>query len=1407
MWRYIQHLKTLFITLIGLFTLSMNAQVYPVVVNQSIAVPYYGKLGQYSTSTQEKLQLFLNLTDISIANRLVRLRLVIEGNGLLISSVNNVMGATPLYLTGGVSQRFTNIDLRPYFELQNLQGINFEQYQRLLPEGMYTFRWEVYDLFTNELLSNPNSGQSLIYITQNDPPLLNLPLKDEIVTASETPNILFQWTPRHNTATAVAYEFEIKELWDTQIDPQAAFLASPTYYTETTRATSLLYNLTKPQLIPGKTYAWRVRATSDIGFGETASFKNNGYSEIYHFSYNTQCDPVKFALAEVQEKRSAKISWLGDPSYQNYHLQYRKADQEDADWFEVYTQNTQSLIANLEYDTTYEYRVGATCMPLTQLNPQYTYGNLAQFTIPSQADSRNYACGLLPNIEISNQNTLKNLGVNESFTAGDFPVTVKQVNSNGDRFSGLGFVTVPYLEDTKIAVRFENIKINTDYQLIDGLVETTYDLEVKGIKDAIQEIEAVIQAITFVGDKVEQLSKEISGLFDSYKNAKTEEERANVRADMDTKIADLDTQVSTLLDLPNLSEEDQKAIEEVQHIDKMADTELSSNDIENYQKASQKKAEVLQEITKKYEQEVKQENLDNQKFIEILLALEALDGDQFLKCKLCDDNSNTQYNVLDGSGRFNLNFKGNDAIYRYFNCIIGNTVDGEITLLKEMVSSSNSTILSKNSKSIIDRFLQSNDELLLIKNNDDDWIKCTTELVFGTRFCEDYTFSETEEERLSFELSHCLDDTATQVANLEQITHFLLEAQATNAPSTLQFQNSDASVYELKNGVAHKIDDALSDDEILAGNFTHTDEIFRFYLNPQNQIQLTIGLSKSLKNQSAITRTTQSVNTQKLSTYLTNTSNQLFSEINYTELQQTPTQLNHNMDSEAFPDGKSISINSNEKLIRIAYEAYGITKSLVTNSTFEQKTYVDSSNAIVKIPGLGTGTIEATGTKLTDITSMCTMAYSLATNKQVQDELIQSFESIKQEVTNDPTKVFPILLETVVTSIIGVNEEELDELKNENTDAGRRIHLASFSGTSVVITVIVGDRILAKLPDIIQNVSVKLAKGKKVLSFTSTSNITKETVERFREKIKDLGDDADKFFDDFAQADETVRNLFLEKPELVESWKVLSDAGETNLVNRLDDIEYLDDYVKTSGKTHAEVKTAIDDAGGFGNWKSNVLDDTIQLGKRSDGSLANALDDASFPKSGDAVRQASGVNRNNKRLLDVGDPDIPNAVSDYTFTKNGQAFSKLSNESWGEFFTRLKSNGFNVFESHHVFPVDLFKKESFRKWFELEGVKHFDVNGSSSLDNLIMLEKKIVGNGGVHSRHDAYTSKIGDFFDQRWNELKTQNPSWTDAQIAQGLNSDAIDLSQKIKQSLLDNSVKSNVEVSKFWDTVDFNSL
>ncbi|XER27118.1 hypothetical protein ACCC68_04375, partial [Tenacibaculum maritimum] len=75
----------------------------------------------------------------------------------------------------------------------------------------------------------------------------------------------------------------------------------------------------------------------------------------------------------------------------------------------------------------------------------------------------------------SNTQPLQNIGINETFTAGDFPVTIKQVSGSNGRFRGVGYIVVPYLADTKLAVSFTNIRINTDYQLIEGVVSTTYD--------------------------------------------------------------------------------------------------------------------------------------------------------------------------------------------------------------------------------------------------------------------------------------------------------------------------------------------------------------------------------------------------------------------------------------------------------------------------------------------------------------------------------------------------------------------------------------------------------------------------------------------------------------------------------------------------------------------------------------------------------------------------------------------------------------------------------------------------------------------------------------------------------------------------------------------------------------------
>jgi hypothetical protein len=90
-------------------------------------------------------------------------------------------------------------------------------------------------------------------------------------------------------------------------------------------------------------------------------------------------------------------------------------------------------------------------------------------------------------------NFLKIHATSETFMASDFPVTVLQATGSGT-YSGYGFVEVPYLADTKLKVVFNNITLNTDKQLIAGVVETTYDPKEKnivGTEDVIDEVRAL----------------------------------------------------------------------------------------------------------------------------------------------------------------------------------------------------------------------------------------------------------------------------------------------------------------------------------------------------------------------------------------------------------------------------------------------------------------------------------------------------------------------------------------------------------------------------------------------------------------------------------------------------------------------------------------------------------------------------------------------------------------------------------------------------------------------------------------------------------------------------------------------------------------------------------------------------
>ncbi|WP_128755186.1 fibronectin type III domain-containing protein [Aquimarina sediminis] len=567
------------------------AQVFPVNVTPLVIPPYSLKLSEYATASSDKLILNLLLTDITESNRQVNLKFYVENNaGLAIQSTDVVIGANPIFLDGGVPLRLTNFDLQPYFQFQNLIGITPQQYSVPFPEGLYRFCFEVYDSQSGQQISRKSC--TAVYLVLNDPPFLNLPNRGEQVLMRDPQNIIFQWTPRHLNATNVEYEFTLAEIWDNQMDPQAAFLASRPIYQNNTFATTLLYGPGETPLLPDKTYGWRVRAMVSDGISETSVFKNNGYSEIYYFTYTGSCAEPEYILAEAKNTTTEKILWQG-VDHLRYNVQYRKKDTENAIWFDSSTINQYTNIYNLEPGTTYEFRVGGQCLD----NGPFTYSQIYEFTTTLAADQEStYNCGITPEIVITNQDPLETLVVNEVFTAGDFPVTIKEVTGANGSFSGWGYIVVPYLQDTRLKVSFDGIRINTDYQLLDGVVVTDYDENWGGVDDISDEIDAlkslggiiadIFNATNRIEERVEELQND---------GSISQEERNEIDAER--------------LSIEEQTNELEKEKEEVDRLRELAENEEDAEKKKELQEQAKEKLENAKEKAEKVKKAA--DNLEN----------------------------------------------------------------------------------------------------------------------------------------------------------------------------------------------------------------------------------------------------------------------------------------------------------------------------------------------------------------------------------------------------------------------------------------------------------------------------------------------------------------------------------------------------------------------------------------------------------------------------------------------------------------------------------------------------------------------------------------------------------------------------------------------------------------------------
>ncbi|HEY1200981.1 MAG TPA: fibronectin type III domain-containing protein, partial [Niastella sp.] len=308
------------------------------------------------------------------------------------------------------------------------------------------------------------------------------PRKTENIVYKDPQNIIFQWTPRnYNSPTSAfntEYEFTLVEIWDNGLAPEAAFGTAQPLYRTTTQATTLLYGPGEPLLLSGHKYAWRVRAQQTDGSPGSDAWRNNGYSEIYWFNCQSDCAPPLNVQHELSSGR-ATITWAANPNQTSFTVDYREKGQNGSTWYNSATTANRMMLYDLKKGKSYEYRVGGTC----DNGITYTYSDIKTLEIAAADSAVNTDCGLLVAEEnIKNRTPIQTLLTGDVITAGDFPVKLLQV-SGQSAFTGAGYVTVPFLGQSRVKVKFSGITVNTDKQLIGGVIETTYDAKESQIKN------------------------------------------------------------------------------------------------------------------------------------------------------------------------------------------------------------------------------------------------------------------------------------------------------------------------------------------------------------------------------------------------------------------------------------------------------------------------------------------------------------------------------------------------------------------------------------------------------------------------------------------------------------------------------------------------------------------------------------------------------------------------------------------------------------------------------------------------------------------------------------------------------------------------------------------------------------
>ncbi len=470
---------------------------YPVQLNAQIMPPYTNCLGDLVADNVSRIRVTALLRDMNMKSYNVGIGMkVYQGSQLKFSTMNN---HTEL-VTPNTLHTFNVKDL---FTPANVVG-RYDGDGYCLKEGGYEFVFQAYDGGNAQLpLSEP--VRFFAYLSQAEPPRPIAPANGECVSYNAPVNFVWMEGAVTSFNPNRSYRIEIFELPENmeKTDAKSFISTSSTKFTIDNIPGNLnfyTFQNTAGKLVKGRKYLWRVQLydkTQQVSDGRevyssSSMVANGGYSEVYSFSFNN-CDPFgkqeenlvddskKPILIRVDSSEAqSTVVWKKEPDKYpyGYVVCFNTADDTLSNWakVEVGPEDSSYTFKNVSTGVRYlTHIIGIVDQKEDGTKTMSANSDRGSFTMPVPVEQE---CSKTIDA-VTSKWSIASLNPGNYITANDRNIKITEVtqtiSGNDTLYSGKGVVLCPWMPTVSLITKFENVKINRNFELIKGMVYVPTD--------------------------------------------------------------------------------------------------------------------------------------------------------------------------------------------------------------------------------------------------------------------------------------------------------------------------------------------------------------------------------------------------------------------------------------------------------------------------------------------------------------------------------------------------------------------------------------------------------------------------------------------------------------------------------------------------------------------------------------------------------------------------------------------------------------------------------------------------------------------------------------------------------------------------------------------------------------------